>query len=92
MPLAEGPLDGIDIEEAILPALPPHARRNIATLTSRMPPIDLTGRTRFRINLHRERGRAAAAVRMLPARVPRLPHWICRRRWNCWHSCRVAWC
>jgi twitching motility protein PilT len=27
---------------------------------------------RFRINLHRERGRAAAAVRLLPSRVPRL--------------------
>ncbi len=27
---------------------------------------------RFRINLHRERGRAAAAVRLLPTRVPRL--------------------
>ena len=27
---------------------------------------------RFRINLHRERSRAAAAVRMLPAKVPRL--------------------
>src|SRR5437870_12439653 len=26
-PLAEGPLDGIDIEEAVLPALAPHAQR-----------------------------------------------------------------
>src|SRR3954447_20549158 len=26
-PLAEGPLDGVDVEEAVLPALPPHARR-----------------------------------------------------------------
>src|SRR5437762_11943170 len=26
-PLAEGPLDGVDIEDAVLPALPPHARR-----------------------------------------------------------------
>src|SRR5690348_5960592 len=25
--LAEWPLDGVDIEEAVLPALPPHARR-----------------------------------------------------------------
>ena len=30
------------------------------------------GLGRFRINLHRERGRAAAALRALPARVPRL--------------------
>ncbi len=27
IPLAEGPLDGLDIEEAVLPALAPHARR-----------------------------------------------------------------
>src|SRR4029077_2690417 len=27
LPLAEGPLDGADVEEAVLPALPPHARR-----------------------------------------------------------------
>jgi twitching motility protein PilT len=72
MPLAEGPLDGIDIEEAVLPAIAPHARRQyrdvrIADASYRVP-----GLARFRINLHRERGRAAAAVRMLPARVPRL--------------------
>jgi twitching motility protein PilT len=71
-PLADGPLDGVEIEEAILPALPPHARRiyreaHIADASFRAP-----GRGRFRINLHRERGRAACAVRALPARVPRL--------------------
>src|SRR5262252_2095746 len=26
-PLADGPLDGLDIEEALMPALAPHARR-----------------------------------------------------------------
>ena len=26
IPLAEGPLDGLDIEEAVIPALAPHAR------------------------------------------------------------------
>lgn len=72
VPLAEGPLDGIDIEDAVLPAIPPHARRlyrevQIADASYRLP-----GLARFRINLHRERGRAAAAVRMLPAKVPRL--------------------
>ena len=71
-PLAEGPLDGVDVEEAVLPALPPHARRiyreaHIADASFRAP-----GRGRFRINLHRERGRAAAAIRALPVRVPRL--------------------
>ena len=71
-PLAEGPLDGVDVEEAVLPALAPHARRRqrqegIADGSFRLPGVG-----RFRINLHRERGRAAAAVRALPARVPRL--------------------
>src|SRR3954465_13357890 len=71
-PLAEGPLDGVEIEDSVLPALPPHARRiyrehHIADASFR---TDTRGR--FRINLHRERGRAAAAVRSLPARVPRL--------------------
>jgi twitching motility protein PilT len=71
-PLDEGPLDGVDIEEAVLPALPPHARRiyredRIADASYRIQGIG-----RFRINLHRERGRAAAALRLLPQRVPRL--------------------
>ena len=71
-PLAEGPLDGVDIEEAVLPALPPHARRiyhdsHIVDASFRIPGVG-----RFRINVHRERGRGAAAVRLLPTRVPRL--------------------
>jgi twitching motility protein PilT len=71
-PLAEGPIDGIEIEEAVVPALPPHARRlyrdtHIVDASFRISDVG-----RFRINLHRERGRAAAAVRLLPRRVPRL--------------------
>jgi len=65
-------LDGVDIEEMVLPELPGHAQRayrerGIADASRRVPGVG-----RFRINLHRERGRAAAAVRMLPARVPTL--------------------
>ena len=72
IPLAEGPLDGLDIEEAVIPALAPHARQqyrdaHIADASFRIPGIG-----RFRVNLHRERGRAAAAVRLLPTRIPRL--------------------
>ena len=70
--LSEAPLDGLDIEEAVLPALPPHARRQYRDALIADASYRLAGRARFRINLHRERGRAAAAVRMLPARVPRL--------------------
>ena len=39
---------------------------------SRTAPSAMQGFGRFRINLHRERGRAAAALRALPSRVPRL--------------------
>jgi twitching motility protein PilT len=71
-PLADAPLDGMDIEETVLPALPAHARRmyrdaHIADASFKIPGVG-----RFRINLHRERNRAAAAVRLLPTRVPRL--------------------
>ncbi len=72
VPLADGPLDGVDIEEAVLPALAPHARRQYRDHQIADASYRLMGLGRFRVNLHRERGRAAAAVRMLPARVPRL--------------------
>jgi twitching motility protein PilT len=71
-PLAEGPLDGIDIEEAVLPALAPHARRIYREAQIADGSFRVQGLARFRINLHRERGRAAAALRALPSRVPRL--------------------
>jgi twitching motility protein PilT len=72
VPLAEGPLDGVDIEEAVLPALPPHARRIYRDAHIVDASFRIQGVGRFRINLHRERGRGAAAVRLLPSRVPRL--------------------
>ncbi len=72
IPLAEGPLDGVDIEEAVLPALAPHARRQYLDVRIADGSFRISDVGRFRINLHRERGRAAAAVRLLPARVPRL--------------------
>src|SRR5688500_17364300 len=71
-PLAEGPLDGVEIEEAVLPALAPHARRIYRQSQIADGSFRVQGLGRFRINLHRERGRPAAALRALPARVPRL--------------------
>jgi len=71
-PLAEGPLDGVDVEEAVLPAMAPHARRIYREAHIADASFRAAGHGRFRINLHRERGRAAAAIRALPARVPRL--------------------
>jgi twitching motility protein PilT len=66
------PLDGQDIEEMVVPDLPPHAQRafhehGIADASRR-----LAGVGRFRINVHRERGRAAAIIRMLPRKIPTL--------------------
>jgi twitching motility protein PilT len=65
-------LDGAEIEAAVLPALTSHAlalfRENgIADSSYRIP-----GLGRFRINLHRERSRSAAAIRALPSKVPSL--------------------
>jgi twitching motility protein PilT len=72
LPLDEAPLDGVDIEEAVVAALPPHARRIYRDQHIVDASYRIQGVGRFRINLHRERGRAAAAVRLLPQRVPRL--------------------
>jgi twitching motility protein PilT len=65
-------LDGVDVEEMVLPELPVHAQRlfresGIADASRRVPGVG-----RFRINLHHERGRAAAAIRMLPRQIPTL--------------------
>ncbi len=64
--LTLGPLDGTDIEEAVLPLLPPHAERAYRDTGIADASLRLSGLGRFRINLHRERGRAAANVRALP--------------------------
>ena len=65
-------LDGGDIEAAVIPALSQHALRlfrehSVADSSYRIP-----GLGRFRINLHRERSRSAAAIRALPTKVPSL--------------------
>jgi twitching motility protein PilT len=65
-------VDGADIEAAVLPALGRHAlevyrEQSIADASYR-----IEGVGRFRINVHRERGRAAASIRALPTRVPAL--------------------
>ena len=63
-PLADGPLDGVDIEESLMPALAPHARRIYRQAQIADSSFRVQGLGRYRINLHRERGRAAAAVRV----------------------------
>ncbi len=71
-PLSEPPLSGDEIEEAVLPALAPHARARYRESGIADASHRVRGLGRFRVNLHRERGRAAAAVRALPAHPPRL--------------------
>src|SRR5579864_3867177 len=66
-------LTGAQIEAAVLPVLARHAaeeyrQSHIADSSYRTAELG-----RFRINLHHERGVAAAAVRALPAKVPSLP-------------------
>jgi twitching motility protein PilT len=70
--LPEEPLSGEEIEEAVLPALSPTLRARFRQGESADGSYKVRGLGRFRINLHRERGRAAAAVRALPAKPPRL--------------------
>ena len=72
IPLAEGPLSGEEIAEAVLPALNPAVRARFQHGEIADGSYKVPGLGRFRINLHRERGHAAAAVRALPARPPRL--------------------
>ncbi|HEX4438500.1 MAG TPA: PilT/PilU family type 4a pilus ATPase [Thermoanaerobaculia bacterium] len=72
LPVSDSPLSADEIEEAVLGALPQRAREayrfgGIADASHKVRGIG-----RFRINLHRERGRAAAAVRALPTQPPRL--------------------
>ena len=71
-PLDEGPLDGVDVEDAVLPALPPHARQRYEQTHIVDASLKLAAFGRFRVNLHRERGRAAAAIRALPTKIPTL--------------------
>jgi twitching motility protein PilT len=61
-----------EIEDAVSPALPPHARRMYRDAGIADGSFRTTDLGRFRINLHHERGRAAAAIRRLPTAVPRL--------------------
>ncbi|MGA7751983.1 MAG: PilT/PilU family type 4a pilus ATPase [Candidatus Sulfotelmatobacter sp.] len=70
--IGERPLTGDEIESAVLPALAAHAREEYRLSGIADSSYRIEGLGRFRINLHRERGRAAATVRALPSKVPRI--------------------
>jgi twitching motility protein PilT len=67
-----GTVDGADIEATVLPALSRHALELYREGGIADGSYRIEGVGRFRINLHRERGRAAASIRALPTRVPNL--------------------
>ena len=71
-PIADTPLSGEQIEAAVFPGLAAHAREEYQQYGIADSSYRLKGVGRFRINLHRERGRAAATVRALPSSVPLL--------------------
>src|SRR5215475_9888922 len=70
--LETDPLDEKDIEAAVLPSMPAHAAEQYRKSGYADSSLRLDGLGRFRINLHRERGRPAATFRALPSRPPRL--------------------
>ncbi len=72
VPLNQSALDGDEIADAVLPALPSHARAQFRQSGIADASLRATGGSRFRVNLHHERGRAAANIRRLPVVVPRL--------------------
>ncbi len=66
------PLQSAEIEAAVLPALSPHGAQQYKDVQIADSSYRVNGLGRFRINLHRERGRAAAAIRALPTKIPTL--------------------
>ena len=69
-PVSGAPLLGEDIEAALLPILHPQALERYRSDGSADVSLRRPGLGRFRINLHRERGRAAATIRALPVAPP----------------------
>ena len=68
--IGDRPLTGEEIEAAVYPALAAHAREEYREYGIADSSYRVDGLGRFRINLHRERGRAAATFRALPSKVP----------------------
>jgi len=65
-------LSGEEIENAVSPVIPSRLRERYRDGEAIDVGFTLKGLGRFRMNLHRERGRAAAAIRALPSRIPRV--------------------
>lgn len=63
-------LDGPEIESLVQPTLSPVAAAQYRDSQIADSSYRIAGLGRFRVNLHRERGRAAATIRALPVKVP----------------------
>jgi twitching motility protein PilT len=70
--IGEEVLDGPEIEALVEPVLSPVAAAQYRDVQIADSSYRVAGLGRFRINLHRERGRAAATIRALPMKVPSL--------------------
>src|SRR6266436_4255026 len=65
-------LNGPEIEDAVVPALTSHALKLYRETQIADSSYCIARLCRFRINLHRQRGHASAAIRALPSAVPEL--------------------
>lgn len=65
-------LDSEEVEAAVMPLVPSRLQEEYRRGAAVDLAFTLPRLGRFRMNLHRERGRAAAAIRALPVRIPRL--------------------
>jgi twitching motility protein PilT len=65
-------LGGPEIEAEVVPALTPHGLRQYREMQIADSSYRVAGLGRFRINLHHERGHAAAAIRALSSKIPSL--------------------
>jgi len=72
-PLPSASLDSDDIEQQVLAMLPAKAAERYRTSGAADASFRHGSLGRFRVNLHRERGRAAASIRAVPLRPPQLP-------------------
>src|SRR5271156_1418331 len=68
--IGDAPLDGSEIEFLVQPALTPVAAGQYRDVQIADSSYRIPGVGRFRINLHRERGHAAATIRALPMKGP----------------------
>jgi twitching motility protein PilT len=65
-------LSGEDVENAVSPVVPSRLRERYRDGEAIDVGFTLKALGRFRMNLHHERGRPAAAIRALPTRIPRV--------------------